>query len=745
MLAALQDGESAMQTARNAGKTVPGEASHGGSARIDPRNAASRRPAETGPLGPESHPFADLARLRALLDPRSGGVAGAAVADRGAVTPATLAIEAERLDLAITLRQVRIGSIEAADLPAVVMLRDGSSRLVLARPEASTFDLATEDGLLRVPLAALEAAASGTIFAVRARPLPDMADEASSVPRGIWGFALPLLAEQRGRLAHVAMATGVINLFGLFFPLFSMAMFDRVVPHGAVETLTALASGVLLALGLEMLIRQARLKLHDAVAQSLAGAMQARVISRLLLAGAEGLPRRSGPVLQPLQDLEAFAHSLPHLVTAFAVDVPYALALFALLYFIGGGIVLVPLAALVLLIGLHVACHHLGIRAHAVAIGQLRRQAQQVIDMVDLAERIRATGAGKHLLANWDRTTDEAGFAAHRNRYWQGIASQGGVVLIQLAVAGTAIVGALAVIAGDMTIGGLSAAILLINRLLMPLSLATGTLLRSRQLAQTAAALLPLINQPIEHGGDRARTDLAAVPLRIGFHGVGFTHAEEARSCLAELSFTIEPGEKIGIIGRSGSGKSTLLRLIAGLCAPDAGRITIDGRDIAQVDPAAFRRSLGFMTQDTALFDTTLEENMTIGLDPVDRAEFDRVARLSGVHDFAQRHPRGYSMAVGPGGARLSGGERQAVSLARALMGAPRLLLLDEPTAAMDNSLEARIIAALGEHLGATGLVIASHRMPVLKLVDRIIWLEGGRIVADGPRDQVLARLGAAA
>jgi ATP-binding cassette subfamily C protein LapB len=292
-----------------------------------------------------------------------------------------------------------------------------------------------------------------------------------------------------------------------------------------------------------------------------------------------------------------------------------------------------------------------------------------------------------------------------------------------------------------MTVGALSAAILLVNRAMMPVSLLVGLIFRMRQGLKSAAPLAGLMTAPVEAGADRAASG-ARITGRLDFARVSFTYPGEARPALKEISLSIRAGEKVGLIGKAGCGKSTLLRLISCLNEPGEGRIALDGRDIRQFDPRDIRRAIGAMPQDSALVEGTLEDNLTLGLEAVPRAELERVCALAGVDEIASRHPSGHALEVGPGGQRLSGGERQCVSLARSLMGRPAMLLLDEPTSALDNTLEARVLAALKAELHDKGLIVATHRLQVLALVDRVIWLDGGRIVADGPKDDVFRKFG---
>ena len=692
--------------------------------------------------------------------------------------PASIAVEAERLGLDVGFRQCAATSLGDQDLPCLVLLVSGQSRLVLSRAGSGMLIVDGPEGQAQVSAGQLAEDASGTIVVVRPAPgrhgasethglAEDFSKGAGEGPSAGSGSpaAQPLASQaaagvlmrhlasalrgQKSLLVQLVLASVIINLFGMLLPLFSMAVFDRVIPHAAMETLWALALGIGLALVLEIALRHARLKLFDAAGQSIAHALQGRLMSRLMGGRLDDLPSGSAAVVQPMNDLDAMSHLAPHLLISLLVELPFFVVLLVLIASIAGPVALAPLIGAIVLVALHVLAHHMARASHRQQGGHIRTQQQLLIDGISGAERIRITGAGPILLARWDVTSDAAGFAAHHARYWSGLAAQASGTLVQAVVVASIIIGVYRIDAALMTIGALSASILLVNRAMMPISIATGLLFRALQVLQTAAPVAGLMRAPLEKGGEQRAVAAQDIEGRIEARQLCFSYPGEARQALSEISFAIRPGERVGIIGKAGCGKSTLLRLLVRLHEAQSGRLSLDGRDIRQFDPHVLRRAIGYMPQDAHLFDGSLEDNLGMGLGRVERSELERVARISGVQAFASQHPSGFSLPVGPGGQRLSGGERQAVSLARALMGAPRLLLLDEPTAALDNTAEARVIAelgkALGKELGSTGLIVATHRLPVLALTDRIIWMDSGRIVADGPKADIFARFGLAA
>jgi ATP-binding cassette, subfamily C, bacterial LapB len=528
-------------------------------------------------------------------------------------------------------------------------------------------------------------------------------------------------------------------------PMFSMAVFDRVIPHAAFETLWALALGVTVALGVEMALRNARLKLQDAVAQGLGVGLQCEAMGRQLHARTPDLPRQSGGLIQPVNDLDTIANLSPAIIVSALVDLPFFFIMVVLIASIGGVVALAPILGTLGLVAIHAFAHHMSHRTSRAHGAIARRQHQMLIDTIAAQERIRVTNASGVFLSRFEQTADDCAFTSHEIRYWHGLAAQLSAVLVQGVVVATIVIGVFQINAAAMTIGALSACILLVNRSMMPVSIVTGLAFRLMQVLETAAPVSAMLNATLEAGGADGRSLPTRIKGDVTFADVTFTYPGEDKPALKGISFTMKPGERIGLVGKSGCGKSSLLRMIVRLNEPTEGRMKLDERDIRQYDPAMLRRCIGFMPQDSTLIDGTLQDNLVLGLAAVDPDRFERICRMTGVHDIAARHPSGFNLQVGPGGQRLSAGERQCVSLARTLMGEPDLLLLDEPTSAFDNGHEQKIVAELRQLPSSTGMVIATHRTALLAIVDRIIWIDGGRIVADGAREDIFKRHGLAA
>jgi ATP-binding cassette subfamily C protein LapB len=360
-------------------------------------------------------------------------------------------------------------------------------------------------------------------------------------------------------------------------------------------------------------------------------------------------------------------------------------------------------------------------------------------------EAIKTQGAEGAMQARWEAHNRFLAQVMLRMRALSSSAMVGMGFAVQCVTVSTIVIGVYLITDRQITMGALVAASMLGSRALAPAGQVLGLLMQYQGARTALEGLDRLMQQPAERA-DTADSGHALVHRReiegaIEFRDASFGYAESGGLALAGIRLKIAPGEHVAVIGRMGSGKTTLLRLAAGLYAPSDGSVLVDGIDLRQLDPADLRRNIGFVSQDAVLFQGTLRENITLGLPFADDAAVLAAAEVAGLAEFVDRHPRGYEMPVGERGERLSGGQRQAVALARALLHQAPVLMLDEPTSGMDFSTEAALTTRLAEFARGRTLLLVTHRTSLLALADRVVVVDQGRIVADGPRDAVMAQL----
>jgi ATP-binding cassette subfamily C protein LapB len=655
-------------------------------------------------------------------------------------------------DIEVSFENRTVASLTPGDMPAVMLTHSGMGRMLLAR-RGATFVASHNGASYVIHKDALAAEEAGTIFLVRPRgavPGTNLADlvaevatsETSDPVRGILGF---MTARHRTLVVQLLVAAAFSNLMLLALPVYSGLIFDRVIPHSAFDTLWAISIGVTLALLADIAVRWVRLKIQDALSSAASAALQASVMRKLLEAKMAEAPRSSGAIGLRLRSLDGLTQLVPQLLTGVVVDVPFLLIVFTLLWLNGGPVVLAPILGIAVL----AAVHHwtqIGSEAEHVrsnALAQL--QANRLNEAVEVLEMIKATRTERKVLGRFERVFDEFAYTSHVVRLWQSLAAYANATVGQLMVATVLIIGAYEISAGNMTVGGLSSCSLLVGRIIGPIGQLISVVHRIMQGRATLRALMRQETYNSEIAGDSSGALRAPRDCSIRLANVSFCYAGDGSPQIADVSTTIRPGERVAIVGRSGSGKSTLLRLIARLAEPERGSVLLDDFDVRQYAPSDLRQALGYMGQTTGLVDDTLMANLCFGQEALDRDHFARLMQQTGIADFAARHPQGYGMQIGPRGEKLSGGERQSVALARVLLGTPRVLLLDEPTSSMDTMLEMRLVRNMAELVGDRTLIVSTHRAPVLQLVDRIIWLEAGRIVADGPKAEVLRTMSGAA
>ena len=692
---------------------------------------------------------AEVATLWSRADNVKPGASSGAIDNMEA-----LSARARELGLQVQALSRSAAALQDADLPAIVLTTAGGGRLLLARRgdlfdarglgagyAMTVADVVKDEEGVAILVAPIAVAPAAREEAPEADKPVTRAAAADPVRRMIAHMA----EARRGLLVKLLAAAAFSNLMLLAMPVYSGLVFDRVIPHAAFDTLWAVSLGVFIALSADLAVRYVRLKLQDALASETSAFMQEKLTRDIVDVRMTEAPRSSAAVTLRLREIENLAQTVPVLITSLFVDAPFLLVVFGLIWLNGGLIVLAPIVGLALLVLVHHLSNLTSTPQQVRATKLMQFRTNQVIETIDGLERVKTTRSERKIVARLAQAYDDFAYASHLARLWQGFASYSSLSIGQMMVVMVMMIGVYQISDGSMTIGGLSVCTLLVGRVISPIGQLVGVLHRTQQIVASYNTL----PQGAPGASEKMVTVETALPAprraELRLSDVSFSYPGQTTSQLEKASLVIRPGEKVAIIGRSGSGKSTLLKMFTRLLDPTSGAVLVDDFDAHQYDPTDLRRAIVYMSQSPSLVDDTLLANMLPAGVPVDPARLEAIVRLTGVMEFVARHPQGYGMALGPRGERLSGGEQQSLALARLLLAEPKALILDEPTASMDPTLEARLVKQLPAELGTRTLVVATHRATMLQIVDRVIWMDGGRIVADGPKAEVLARLSRAA
>jgi ATP-binding cassette subfamily C protein LapB len=692
---------------------------------------------------PEFDPLLEsLVLLGAMLGRPSSAeslVAGLKLAN-GRLTPELFTRAAQRAGISARVAKVGLAEISALLLPCIVLLQGGRACILLKLSEASATVVLPEagGGAADVPVERLQSSYTG--HAIFARP--DLAGDepAARSPRAEW-FA-SALRRLRGISVQVAAVALLTHLFSLVLPLFAMVVLDHVLTAGRDE-LTVLVLGALGAVVIAGLLRGIRAVLIGDAVRRAGAELDSQVCDQAL---GSNLDAAAGSLIRLPERVLEFArarHFLIAMSLGQLIDLPLTVVFFAAIAIIAGPLVFVPAAAFLLFGTLLLALRPALERLAANATGSDARQHAHLLETLAGLETAKAFGLEGRRQAEWERLAADGRKTDRRLMQILNLFQIGGAVLSGIAVVAVLTWGAREAASGSITAGALVAAAALSLQALSPL-LRVGTMMIGQARARAAVASIDSVMALPNETRSRPKSVLAQPPIgTIGFEDVRFSYPGQDRPALAGVSFAIKPGERVALIGRGGAGKSAILRLLLALYRHQHGTISIDGVDIRRFDPVALRRNIGYVPQEIFLFAATVRDNIGLGSDSADEAAITEAARVAGVESFATLDPRGMAMPVGERGLALSAGQRQMVALARALVRRANLLLLDEPSSAIDQGSEDRLIGNLQPVLDGKTLVLATQRLPMLALVERVIVLDAGSVVADGPRDQILRSLAA--
>ncbi len=542
------------------------------------------------------------------------------------------------------------------------------------------------------------------------------------------------LAANRWSYIQVALAAALANLLGLSTSIFIMVVYDRVLPNEATESLIALTIGVGLALLFDFILKLLRAGFIDRAGQNADLFMGRRVFDHLLNIQMKSRTGSTGAMTSTVREFETLREFFTSATLVAVVDLPFIGLFVFVIYLVGGDLALIPALAVpvVLLTGLAVQPILSRMAEKSLKDGQSKQSV--LVEAVTGLETIKTTAAGRQMRNRWEQAIERQSAHGAKSRAvtqfalnLTGFTQQAAQVLIVF-------YGVFLITEGQASMGALVASVMLTGRALAPLGQLAQTLTRVNQARSAYRNLNTLMQAESERPEGRSWISRTGVKGAISFSNVHFAYPDQSEDILNGVSFTVNQGEKVAILGQIGSGKSTIARLILGLYTPRVGSVMLDGLDIRQIDPGDLRRNVGSVLQDVWLFSGSIRDNIVSGSIRPSDADLIEAGRVAGVEDFVARHPGGYDQQLAERGEGLSGGQKQAIALARALIGKPPVLLLDEPTSAMDVKTEAQVIQRMKEVTKDTTMIIVTHRTSLLELVDRVIVIEGGKIGADGPK-----------
>jgi ATP-binding cassette subfamily C protein LapB len=683
-----------------------------------------------------------LTRLRNEPHSLQALTAGLPLED-GRLTPELFIRAAARANLSARIVKRPLARISQLTLPAVLLLTDAQACILTHRNSDGTLRIIqpeSGDGELDMTLAALQASYSG--YALFVRPVfrfDGRADSIESRVGGHWFWST--LRQSWPIYAEVLIASFLINVFALVMPLFTMNVYDRVVPNQTFETLWVLSLGVAVVFIFDFAMRSLRGYFLDVAGKKIDLTLSAAIYEKILAIRLASRPKSVGGFANTLTEFESFREFLTSATITTVIDMPFTVLYLLIIWWVGGWLVLVPLVAIPLILIPSVLLQG----PLARVINQTFRVGAQrqatLIETLSGLDTIKAISAEGPAQRRWEQLIGQIGKLSLRARLLSAASINAGVLVQQLANVALIIVGVYLIADKALSMGALIACTMLAGRTLAPLSQVAALATRFHHARSALMGLDRIMNLPVEHPPGKSFVHRPDFQGGVEFQNVSFAYPESPVEALSKVSFKIAPGERVGIIGRIGSGKSTIEKLVLGLYQPSEGSIWIDGIDQQQLDPVDLRRNIAYVPQDPVLFFGSVKDNIVMGAPYVDDAAMLRAADIAGVTDFVNRHPQGFDRAVGERGDGLSGGQRQSVAIARALLLDPNVLVLDEPTNSLDNRSEDNFKTRLLPQLANKTLILITHRASMLTLVNRLLVVEGGRIIADGPKEQVLEAL----
>lgn len=690
-----------------------------------------------------AHCLLALARFHGINTTRDALVSGLPLGRQG-LMPSTFARAASRLGFTSRIARSRLQNLNTALFPVVALMNDGRACLLTkAAADGSGFDVMFPDLPESQVFCSHEQLAekySGMVIYCRlSSPLNDVRVGIPGGTRRHWFW--DVIRENRKVYRDVLIAALFINLFALAMPLFVMNVYDRVVPNRATDTLWVLAAGIVLVFCADLTLRLLRGWYADLAASRADVKLSSTLMTQVLGLRMDARPESVGSFASSVNSFESVRSFLSSMTLLALIDLPFVLLFTGVIALIS-----LPLAVPIIVGATLVLLYALAVQKNLHKLSEEVWQAGSqrsgmLVEQLHALDTVKSFNAESRAQGIWERSSVFLADRGARLRSLGLSVSSSAQWLQHVSSVSIIIIGVYLIIDQQLTQGGLIAAYMLSSRAMAPVSQVAGLLTQYFQSANSMSSLNELMAKPVERPAGKHWLTRPNIMGKVELQDVTLTYPNSEQPALKNVSLRIHPGEHIAIIGRTGSGKSSIQKLINGLYQPSAGKVLIDDANIAQIDPGELRQQIGYISQDITLFSGTLHENITLAAPHADAERITRAINISGLGNLIKNHPDGINMKVGERGQNLSGGQRQAVAIARAVIHEPRILLFDEPSSFLDNALEAHIKDQLSRFIRRRTLILVTHRTALLDLVDRLVVMDDGKIIADGPKAQVLAAM----
>lgn len=645
------------------------------------------------------------------------------------------AVEALRqLGYKSSFGRLRIRRIKDTHCPLIAFTAEGAALLVENDESAgflkvTSFNGAPEQRRLKRKELSLEV--GKYVILSNIDPIKD-----TSSASWFWGS----FAQSKWLYFQVIIAAALTNFLGLSTSLFIMVVYDRVVPNEAIESLIALTIGVSIALGFDFMIKTIRGQFVDRAGQRADGRMARLIFNRLLNLRLDRRSEKSGAMASVVREFDTLREFFTSATLIAVVDLPFIFFFIWVISLIAGPLAYVPLAAvpIVIFAGLIIQPFLATIARNAMQSNMSKQGV--LIETLNGIETIRATGSGRLMRKRFEDASKVQSELGLRNRVLSQFAINTAASVQQVAQIATIFFGVFLIQDGIVTMGSLIAAVILGGRTLAPLSQLASALSRANSARQAYRSLSELMRDDESLEADSAKLSRPNLDGVIELKNLTYQFPGTKTPTISDLSLKIKKGQKVAIVGRMGSGKSTLARLISGIVSPTSGAVLVDGIDSRQIDPSDLRRNVGVMLQETWLFSGTVKENIQMGYFEHSDEHILNVCKTSGVDSFISKHPSGYDLQLKERGDGLSGGQKQSINLARALLHNPNVLILDEPTSSMDQATEAAVINELKSWGTDKTMIMITHRNSLLQLADRVLVMEAGQVLTDTTPEKLRAQ-----